>query len=418
MSPQITLPLDIADVEIIRTETTETGAYVIVVKSTVNGTTCHKCGRRIEKFHGHDRWIHLRHLPILGRPVYVWLRPKRYECPYCEGKPTTTQRLDWYNPNNSLTKAYEDYLLLHLVNSTIRDVGYKEEVSYDTVRGLLAQRIGCSIDWSTLTHLDTLGIDEIALRKGRNSYAAIISARQKDGRVVVLTILGSRTKAVVKDFLQRIPSHLRATVDSVCTDMWEGYANAAREVFGDRVHIVIDRFHVAKSYREGVDHLRQKECKRLKRELPDAEYKQLKGVMWALRKNKSDLDQEEQELLKRLFAYSPDLKLAYDLRENLTDIFESPISKTEATQRLDTWQQEVRESGLRCFDSFLTTLNNWGHEITNYFLERLNSGFVEGLNNKLKTIKRRCYSLLRPDHLFQRLFLDMEGYALFGSVPA
>jgi transposase len=414
MSSQITLPLEIPDVEVAKTECTPGGDYIIVVTSTVKGTTCRKCGRQIEKFHGHDRWIKLRHLPILGHQVYIMLRPKRYECPYCLDRPTTTQCLDWYNPNNSLTKAYEDFLLLQLVNSTVQDVSRKEGVSYDMVRGVVTQRIRRTVDWSTLTHLDTLGIDEIALHKGRSNYAAIISARQMDGRVIILTILGSRTKAAVKDFLQSIPEHLRATVDSVCTDMWEGYVNAAREVFGDRVHIVIDRFHVAKSYREGADKLRKQECKRLKKELPDDEYKQLKGVMWAFRKNKSDLSEEGQELLDRLFAYSLDLKSAYDLRENLTAIFESQLSKSQATERLIQWQQAVRDSGLRCFDSFLTTLNNWSDEITNYFHKRLNSGFVEGLNNKLKTIKRRCYGLLRPDHLFQRLFLDLEGYRLFG----
>jgi transposase len=52
-------------------------------------------------------------------------------------------------------------------------------------------------------------------------------------------------------------------------------------------------------------------------------------------------------------------------------------------------------------------------EITNYFLDRSNSGFVEGLNNKIKVLKRRCYGILNLSHLFQRLFLDLEGYRLF-----
>jgi transposase len=52
-------------------------------------------------------------------------------------------------------------------------------------------------------------------------------------------------------------------------------------------------------------------------------------------------------------------------------------------------------------------------EIANYFLARLNSGFVEGLNNKIKTIKRRCYGIFNTSHLFQRIFLDLEGYQRF-----
>jgi transposase len=53
-------------------------------------------------------------------------------------------------------------------------------------------------------------------------------------------------------------------------------------------------------------------------------------------------------------------------------------------------------------------------DISNDFLGRNNSGFVEGLNNKIKVIKRRCYGLLNRAHLFQRLYLDLFGYALYG----
>jgi transposase len=52
-------------------------------------------------------------------------------------------------------------------------------------------------------------------------------------------------------------------------------------------------------------------------------------------------------------------------------------------------------------------------EIINYFVNRLSSGFVEGLNNKVKTIKRRCYGILQVTTLFQRLYLDLEGYRRF-----
>jgi len=57
--------------------------------------------------------------------------------------------------------------------------------------------------------------------------------------------------------------------------------------------------------------------------------------------------------------------------------------------------------------------NNHFDQITNYFINRLNSGFVEGFNNKVKVLKRRCYGLLNLERLFQRLFLDLEGYSLF-----
>ena len=58
-------------------------------------------------------------------------------------------------------------------------------------------------------------------------------------------------------------------------------------------------------------------------------------------------------------------------------------------------------------------LTNWLDEIVNYFAERRSSGFVEGLNNKIKTLKRRCYGISRVTTLFQRLYLDLEGYRRF-----
>jgi len=54
------------------------------------------------------------------------------------------------------------------------------------------------------------------------------------------------------------------TVKAVCSDLYVGFMNAAKEVFGKKI-IVADRFHVTKLYREGLDALRKKEMKRLKK---------------------------------------------------------------------------------------------------------------------------------------------------------
>lgn len=421
MNSTIKVPLDLPNVEVLQTEINKNGDSIITVESTQKGTNCKDCGREIDKFHAYDQAIEARHLPILNRRVYIRMRPIRYECPDCSDKgkkATTTQRVDWYNPKNSLTRAYEDHLLLSVINSTIQDVSKKERIGYDMVRGVMRHRINHKVDWSKIETLESLGIDEIALRKGHHDFVAIITARLSDGTIILLAVLADRTKAVVKAFLESIPLHLRKTVHSICTDMWEGYINAVREVFGEKVSIVIDRFHVAKSYREAVEHLRKSEMKRLKQELSEAEYKQLKGVLWALRKKPSALSDDEIVLLARLFSLAPNLKKAYALREELTAIFDANIDTSIAKEKLQQWQQRVTESGLQCFNAFLTSLTNWFDEILHYFERRLTSGFVEGLNNKIKVIKRRCYGILRPEHLFQRIFLDLNGFRLFLPDPA
>ena len=254
------------------------------------------------------------------------------------------------------------------------------------------------------------------MKKGKNNYLAIISSQQADGRIVLLGVLEDRKKERVRDFWESIPENLRKTMAVVCTDMWKGYVNATEEFSKKHklsLEVVIDRYHVAKNYREAVDKLRKKETRRLKEELSEEEYEEIKGAMWIIRKNEADLEDEEKEKLNRFFEYSPDLKLAYTFRENLTNIFEMNLTKEEGKEKLLDWKDNVEQSALSCFDKFLTTLDNWLDKIANYFTARLSSGFVEGLNNKLKTTKRRCYGILRTRTLFQRLYLDLEGYRYF-----
>ena len=257
-----------------------------------------------------------------------------------------------------------------------------------------------------------VGLDEISLKKGHRDFVAIITGRLET-ETIILGVLPDRKKATVKTFLSGIPQRLRDTIHSVCSDMYEGFVNAAKEVFGKGVKIVIDRFHVAKLYRSGLDRLRKHELKRLKQELSEEAYGQLKGAMWALRKSEETLTDNDKDVLVCLFGHSPCLKMAYALCHELTSIFDMQLSKREGKRQLWPWMKKVRASTLRCFDSFLTTLEHWLDDIANYFIDRHTSGFVEGFNNKLKVVKRRCYGILHVTHLFQRIQLDLYGHSLF-----
>lgn len=410
--PQVTIPLDIPDVRVLGTEITHKGEVIITVESTKEETVCHRCGKMIHKFHGHDSWVSIRYLSVFGRPTYLRYRPKRYQCQECEGKPTTTQTLEWHNSNSPHAILYDEHILLQLVNATIEDVAIKEGLAYDSVLGALERQVDEKVNWSRYTKLKTLGLDEIALKKGHRDYVVIVTARLEDGRVVILGVLSDRLKDTVIEFLRSIPERLKQTIETVCSDMYEGYIEAVREELKGS-QIVIDRFHVTHSYRDGVDEFRKSELKRLKEELPEETYQGLKGSLWACRKKREDLRPEEHKVLKHLFELAPKLKLAYVFQDQLTAIFDQPILKKAAKTRIRAWKKRVQASGLKCFDGFLKTLERWWEEILNFFVARRNSGFVEGFNNKLKVLKRRCYGIYNLKHLFQRIFIDLEGYRLF-----
>jgi len=144
------IPLDIPDVTIESVTTNRLGHREITLKSTFEGTPCRQCGKMTTKCYGEDREITLRHLPILGRKTFIRLRPKRYQCPNCHGNPTTTQALSWYTPRSSFTRAYEDQILLMLVNSTVQDVCIKEDVGYEAIMSVIDRRIEGEIHWDAV----------------------------------------------------------------------------------------------------------------------------------------------------------------------------------------------------------------------------------------------------------------------------
>ncbi len=200
--------------------------------------------------------------------------------------------------------------------------------------------------------------------------------------------------------------------------MWEGYLHAVQEYLD--VHqdvtasLVVDRFHVAQQYRDDFDALRKRQMRKLKQELSEETYdRDCKGTLWLLRKDNDDLNDDERKRLRRLFRHAPDLQQAYALRQELTAIFDHTTTISAAERRLKKWIKKAQRLQASCFKPFIKTLIRHWQWILNYFASRVTSGFVEGLNNKIKTIKRRCYGIRKTKTLFQRLSLDLQGYQSF-----
>jgi transposase len=406
---QITLPLDIESLEIISQIIDIEGNIIIEVRSTKSHSTCHKCGKDATKRYGTAPKLKIRHLPILDTPVYLVIQPIRYQCEHCDDHPTTTEQYDWCDRRATITKGLERYLVRNVIHSTAQDVSRKERISYETVVSALERQVKQRVDSSEYDNLETLGIDEITMRKGHQDYVTIISVRTKSGELSVIAVLPDRLKETVRAFFLSIPEELRRTVKAVCTDMYDGFVQAATEVFGTGA-VVVDRFHVAQLYRDPLDALRIKEMARLKSELPEVEYEELAGMMWILRKKHECLSQADKSALEALYKHSPKLKKAHSYALKLTHIFNTKSSRKAAIAKIDRWIAKVEKSEVKCFSKFIGTLKKYKSSIANYFKARKNSGFVEGLNNKIKVAKRRCYGFFKIDSLFQRLQLDLMGF--------
>jgi len=161
----ISIDLGLEHIEVTEVNVDKKGHYHVKITSTKITGTCRECGCEIGKFHGLDREMKLRHLPIFGKECYLYIRLPRYECTSCKKNPKSTQQLPWRAYNSSNTIAFEKYILDSLVNSTFSDVSRKENVSEGVVSRILKSYYPDKIDWENFEELGQIGIDEIALKK-------------------------------------------------------------------------------------------------------------------------------------------------------------------------------------------------------------------------------------------------------------
>ncbi len=268
------------------------------------------------------------------------------------------------------------------------------------------------VDWKTIEKIGLLGIDEVAQKKGHKDYVTLITSRYKNVNKILGVIKG-KEKAAIKAFLSSIQKKKRKTITAVCVDLCDNYINAAREVLGKDVPIVADRFHVAKLYRKAITDLRSSELKRLKKLLSEEEYQALRPAIKILIRKQECYSKQDKKTLAPLFKLSPAIKAAYRLARELTHIYNKHHRKSTAQTRIKKWVQTVEASDVTCLNRFIKTLQEYNEPISNYFINRDTSGWVEGINNKVKVIKRRCYGILNIKHVFQRIFLDLQGYDIF-----
>ena len=92
-SAQISIPLDIPQVDVLATRQTRDGKFIITVESRQETVKCGVCQQSIRCKYGQGQEIQLRHMPILGQETYIAIRPRRGQCPTCLHHPTTTQEL-------------------------------------------------------------------------------------------------------------------------------------------------------------------------------------------------------------------------------------------------------------------------------------------------------------------------------------
>jgi transposase len=180
-----------------------------------------------------------------------------------------------------------------------------------------------------------------------------------------------------------------------------------------KAQVVADRFHVMAQINKELDIQRKREksqaedlIKTAKTPEEKAEHEQvlagLKKSKYALLKNEKDLSEEQESKLVQVKAVSPELKIMHKLKEEIRKIFEQSENWLTGLLKLGIWLASAK----KYFPSSQKTIIRWLDEIIGYFDNRTTSGVVEGINNKLKLIKRSAYGFRNFENYRIRCLLN------------
>lgn len=232
-------------------------------------------------------------------------------------------------------------------------------------------------------------------KKGQGDYVLVLTDLK---RRIVLDILPDRQKKTLVQWLTSPPQGIDLTkVTFVATDLWKHYRDGVQSVFPN-VFIVADRFHVVQNLHEAIHEIRRQAQKAAKTE---DEKKQLKGLRYLLLKNRQNLTEKNKQRLQKLAENHPDLYRLWELRQALHDWYEVRTIPEFARVTLAQWIRDARQLSMDALDKFCNTLESWQKEITNFFEHRITSGFVEGMNSKIRVLKRIAFGV--PNYAHFRL---------------
>jgi len=358
---------------------------------------------------GKFRWFQA--LPVGPKKVRLQLWVHRLECQDCH---TLAQEKVDLAPRERVhyTRNLERYALDLCQSMTIQDVANHLGLSWDTVKDMLKLHLDKRYSRPRLKDLKCIGIDEISIGK-RHRYLTIVL--DLDSGRVVFVGQGKGADAL-RPFWRRLQAS-GAKVEAVAMDMSPAYIAAVQEHL-PQAAMVFDRFHVVKLYNEKLSDLR---CALYREAAGPLEKAVLKGARWLLLTNAENLGHEDPDKDRKMKAHLQEalrlnqpLATAYYMKEDLGQFWEQS-DKAKAEVFLDHWIRRAQASGIRMLQQFAKTQRAHRTGLLNYYDYAITTGPVEGINNKIKTLKRQAYGYRDTGFLMLRILgIHETRYVLVG----
>jgi len=344
---------------------------------------CPHCQKKITEIH-QTEYVLIRDLSVFGRKVYLKVPRRQFYCSDCHKY--STEKLEFIEWRHRYTCRYEESIHEKVKNANIEQVGREEELSRDIVQSIFNHvEEKKKRDWG---HPKRVGMDEFAQRKGHQDFVTVVS----DIEVAKpLEIIKGREGEKLIEVLSAEALEIREGVEEVSVDMWGGFPKVIEAVFPN-ARIVYDRFHVMQQVNRELNKLRK---------LMKVTKKHLKN--WLL-KNRKDLKKEDKEKLDKILMEHPCLKIAYDIKEELREIYEKRQTVKGGKRAIEKWLRTadvLYRKSARMIKSHL-------EGICNYFTNRTTNATSEGMNTKIKLIMRQGYGFSNFENFQLRLLAAFD----------
>lgn len=290
---------------------------------------------------------------------------------------------------------------------TYSDLSKETGMSDTLIRNIEKEILKEKITQRKLKSFKTIGIDEIQSGHG-HQYSHIITDMDNEE---VIWVGDGRKSIDLAPFLWRFRHRLR-NIDWAVMDMWKGFTKIFKR-FCPNAGIIHDHFHVAKHLNEAINKLRIAEYKKLDKQSQGF----IKGTKWLLLSRKSSLSKKQKYKLSALFSINKKLLKAYLLKEEFRKLW-SYKSYSWAIKFWQNWKNKLRWQRLNSFKDFVKLVDKHLEGIMNFYKPKhhIKMGYIEGLNNKVKTLIRRHYGFRNKEHLKMKI-IQIGSASLKKYVP-
>jgi transposase len=358
---------------------------------------CHSCRHPASTIHSQGYRRTVRDLNLVDRPVWLQVQYRKIWCPAC-GR-AQVEHLSFCNAHQRLTHRLRRYIYELCKMLSVAEVARHLELDPKTVMAVEREFLRAEFGQTCYEGLRVLAIDEIAVKKGQQYMTVVLD--YDSGRVVWAG--QGHDKQTLDCFFAGMTDAQKAAIEAVAIDMHGPYINRLGH-HCPQARIVFDLFHVVKAFGDVVDEVRREEV----RKAVGIDKQVIKGSRYLLLKNRENLRADQQNRLEELLRVNQRLNAVYILKEQLKVIYRYH-HPAGAQAALDAWCTMADQIDSWWMRQFVKMLRRHAYGIINHCAFPIGTSRLEGINNKLKLIKRKAYGFHDSEHFALKIKQAFPG---------